>query len=167
MRISLKAGDKIYINGAVLRVDRKVSLQLLNDATFLLGAHVLQVEDATTPLRQLYFVVQTLLIDPDGEGDALDVFARVCTALREAFTAAEISGELDEIERLVKAGSTYAALKRIRDLYPLEKTVMASDARIPGLLSIKEGEQSDGHLTGRVCDDPPNSPSRQQLVGNG
>ena len=64
MRLSLRAGERVYVNGAVLRVDRKVSLELLNDATFLLETHVLQAEAATTPLRQLYFAVQALVIDP-------------------------------------------------------------------------------------------------------
>ena len=64
MHISLRAGEKIYINGAVLCADRKVSLELLNDATFLLEAHVMKVESATTPLRQLYFIVQIMLMNP-------------------------------------------------------------------------------------------------------
>jgi flagellar protein FlbT len=48
MHISLRAGEKIYVNGAVLRADRKVSIELLNDATFLLEAHVMKVEDASS-----------------------------------------------------------------------------------------------------------------------
>jgi flagellar protein FlbT len=64
LRISLKAGERIFINGAVLRVDRKVALEFLNDVTFLLENHVLQPEQATTPLRQLYFIVQMMLINP-------------------------------------------------------------------------------------------------------
>ena len=64
MNITLRAGERIYINGAVLRVDRKATIELLNDATFLLEAHVMQAEDATTPLRQIYFVVQVMLMDP-------------------------------------------------------------------------------------------------------
>ena len=42
LRITLKANEKIYINGAVIRADRKVSLELLNDVQFLLENHVLQ-----------------------------------------------------------------------------------------------------------------------------
>ena len=53
MRLSLRSGEKIYINGAVLRVDRKVSLELMNDVTFLLEAHVMQPSAATTPCCRL------------------------------------------------------------------------------------------------------------------
>ena len=53
MRFSLKAGERIFINGAVLTVSQKVTLSLLNEARFLLESHVLQVVEATTPMRQL------------------------------------------------------------------------------------------------------------------
>lgn len=62
--INLKSGERIFINGAVLRVDRKVSIEFLNDVTFLLEAHVMQPEETTTPFRQLYFMIQTMVIDP-------------------------------------------------------------------------------------------------------
>ena len=39
-KIFLKANERIFINGAVIRVDRKVSLELLNDVQFLLENHV-------------------------------------------------------------------------------------------------------------------------------
>lgn len=56
-KITLKGGERIYINGAVLKMDRKVGVELLNEATFLLEQHILQPEGATTPLRQLYFMI--------------------------------------------------------------------------------------------------------------
>ena len=65
LRLGLRSGEKIYVNGAVLRVDRKVRLELLNDATFLLEAHVMKLEDATTPLRRLYFLVQAVTLGSD------------------------------------------------------------------------------------------------------
>ncbi len=62
LKISLKPNEKIYVNGAVIRTDRKVTLEFLNDVQFLLENHVLQPEDASTPLRQLYFIVQVMLM---------------------------------------------------------------------------------------------------------
>jgi flagellar protein FlbT len=64
LRLGLRSGEKLFINGAVLRVDRKVRIDLLNDATFLLEAHVMGQEQATTSLRRLYFLVQGVLMDP-------------------------------------------------------------------------------------------------------
>ena len=36
MNITLKAGERLIINGDVIRVDRKAAIELLNDVTFLL-----------------------------------------------------------------------------------------------------------------------------------
>ena len=83
MHISLRAGEKIYINGAVLCADRKVSLELLNDATFLLEAHVMKVENATTPLRQLYFIVQIMLMNPTDSKAAREMFGNSLGMLLE------------------------------------------------------------------------------------
>ena len=65
MHITLRANEKIYINGAVLKTDRKVSIELLNDAVFLLQAHVMSEAEATTPMKQLYYIVQMMLMEPD------------------------------------------------------------------------------------------------------
>ena len=73
MFIHLKRGGKLYVNGAVLRVDRRTSLEFLNDVSFLLENHVMQAEDARTPLRQLYFIVQSMLIDPANASMTLEL----------------------------------------------------------------------------------------------
>jgi flagellar biosynthesis repressor protein FlbT len=61
-RLYLKAGEKLYLNGAVVRVDRKVSIELLNDVTFLLEAYVMQQDQIKSQFDQLYFCVQTMLL---------------------------------------------------------------------------------------------------------
>ncbi len=70
MKVSLRAGELIYVNGAVLRVDRKVAIELVNDVMFLLEGQVMQAADATTALRQLYFIVQLMLMNPTDHQDA-------------------------------------------------------------------------------------------------
>jgi Flagellar biosynthesis regulator FlbT len=125
MHLSLKAGERIFINGAVLRVDRKVSIELLNDATFLLENHVLQVGDATTPLRQLYFVVQAILIDPSSADKALSVFKDLFAATLESFSNEEIVQGLQEVSTMVETGRPFDALKIIRGLYPIESAVLS------------------------------------------
>ena len=65
MHITLRPNEKIYINGAVLKVDRKVSFELLNDAVFLLeGACHARTErqDADAP------ALLHRAIDADGPG---------------------------------------------------------------------------------------------------
>ncbi len=130
LKISLKPNEKIYINGAVLRVDRKVSLELMNDVQFLLENHVLQAEEASTPLRQLYFIVQVMLMNPDSAGQALSMFRKSLPLLLASFSDDQIRSGLKHIDRLVSEGEVYEALKAIRALYPLEKNVINQSADV-------------------------------------
>ena len=70
MNITLRAGERFFINGAVIRIDRKASIELLNEVTFLLENHVMQAEEATTLVRQIYFAVQIMLMDPTAVASA-------------------------------------------------------------------------------------------------
>ena len=126
LRISLKAGEKIFINGAVLRVDRKVALEFLNDVTFLLENHVLQPEDATTPLRQLYFIAQMILINPEGKEQSTAMFRKSVVMLVNCFKNEEVLAELKRIDGLVATGRAFEALKAIRSLYAIEDKILNS-----------------------------------------
>jgi flagellar protein FlbT len=127
LKLSLKPNEKIYINGAVVRVDRKVTLELLNDVQFLLESHVLQAEDASTPLRQLYFIVQIMLMNPQGAVDARAMFRRSLPLMLASFEDEQIRGALKHIDRLVGEDRVYEALKAIRSLYPLERIALDAE----------------------------------------
>lgn len=124
LKISLKANEKIYLNGAVIRADRKVTIDLLNDVQFLLESHVLQASEASTPLRQLYFMVQVMLIDPKGATEAREMFRKSLPLLLASFEDPQICATLKQVDALVSDGEVYEALKAIRSLYPVEARVM-------------------------------------------
>ncbi len=126
MCISLRSGEKIYVNGAVLRVDRKVTLELINDVTFLLESQVMQVEDAATPMRQLYFVVQLMLMSPSDVDQAKSVFGHQRCALYAAADNADLLSGLDAVEALVESGRYYEALRKIRSLFEIEATILTN-----------------------------------------
>jgi len=128
LKISLKPNEKIYINGAVIKVDRKVSLELLNDVQFLLESHVLQPEDASTPLRQLYFMIQVMLMDPSGAVQAREMFRQSLPLLLVSFEDKEIRSTLKEVDRMVSEDRVYEALKALRGLYRLEERALAQEA---------------------------------------
>lgn len=126
LRISLRAGERIYINGAVFRVDRKVSLELLNSVTFLLEQHVIKPEDTTTPLRQLYFMVQTALIEPGGAPHADQMALASLELLQKAFSNEKILDGLTEVEALLKRQRRFESLKIIRGLFPIEAHIITN-----------------------------------------
>jgi flagellar protein FlbT len=130
MHISLRSGEKIYLNGAVVRVDRKVSIELMNDVTFLLEAHVMQPQDTNTPLRQLYFVVQTMLIDPAALEGARAMFGNSIGLMMEAYDSAQIVTGLKSVKLLVEQDRRFEALKAIRNLFPAEAAILAKSAAL-------------------------------------
>jgi len=128
LKISLKPNEKIYINGAVVRVDRKVSIEFLNDVQFLLENHVMQPEKASTPLRQLYFIAQIILMTPGAAEEARAMFRKSLSLLLANFTDDGILAGLKEVDQLVGEDQVYDALKAIRALYPIEAMILDRDA---------------------------------------
>lgn len=128
LRISLRAGERIYVNGAVLRPDRKVSLEFLNDVSFLLEGHVLQTEDTTTPLRQLYFVAQTMLMEPSSVPATRTLFETSYASLRSSLENEDLLAGLSKARDLVATDRIYEALKVIRVLFPLEAAILGKQA---------------------------------------
>ena len=124
MNITLRAGERIYINGAVLRIDRKATLELMNDATFLLETHVMQAEDATTPLRQIYFVVQVMLMDPASARATAQLAASLIGKACEAFESPKIRRGLESVSELIGRSRYFEAMKALRAMYPLEDAEM-------------------------------------------
>jgi flagellar biosynthesis repressor protein FlbT len=122
--ISLKSGERIFINGAVLQVDRKVSIEFLNDVTFLLEAHVMQPEQTTTPFRQLYFIVQTMLIDPADAGAAKELFYSSSGKLRDVLSSQELLSALGDVHRLVDGGRYFDALRTLRRCFAKEDEIL-------------------------------------------
>ena len=131
MNISLRRGEKIYINGAIFRVDRKVCIELLNDVSFLLENHVMQAADATTPLRQLYFVIQMMLMTPSERAAPLAMYRDMESALRQATSDARILDGLTKVSELIDEERLFDALKTTRTLFPVEQEILGGGESAP------------------------------------
>jgi len=125
-RISVKPNERIYVNGAVLKFDRKTSLEFLNDVHFLLESQVLQADEANTPLKRLYFVVQILLMAPQDTQAATSAFNDQLADLLSAFEDSYVINELKSVDRLVKETRYHEAMKVLRALYPIEQRIFES-----------------------------------------
>lgn len=126
LKISLKPNEKIYVNGAVLKTDRKVSLEFLNDVDFLLEAHVMQPEEAITPIRQLYFIVQVMLMTPGDAVSARELFRTSLPLVLGCYADQRIQSALKHVDQLVAEGQVFEALKLLRNFFDLENELVAS-----------------------------------------
>ncbi|KZK83368.1 flagellum biosynthesis repressor protein FlbT [Pseudovibrio sp. Ad13] len=123
MRLHLKAGEKVFINGAVLSFEQKTSVKLLNDASFLLEAYVMQLEETTTPLRQLYFFIQSALIDPKTELDSLQRALLLLASIRKAVENAELLEGLDVVDTKINKRRYFDALRTLKKLFEIEMAI--------------------------------------------
>jgi flagellar biosynthesis repressor protein FlbT len=114
MMIHLKKNEKLFINGAVIQLDRRGSIELLNDAQFLLASHVMQVETATTPLRRLYFIIQTMIVDPANSGLTRNLYETQSEQLKSAVSHQDYHKVIVHADALVGEAKYFEALKFLR-----------------------------------------------------
>lgn len=68
LKIRLRPGERLAVNGAVLRNggQRAVELEVLNQANLMHERDIMLPEQADTPLRTLYLLIQLMHLEPDG-----------------------------------------------------------------------------------------------------
>ena len=133
LHFHLKAGERIFVNGAVLRVDRKVAIEFLNDVTFLLDSHVLQSEDATTPLKQFYFMIQLKLTSPDDTAQINPMLRQALLDTMAAFDNGAVIAGLREVTSLMAEERYFECLKVLRRLFPIEEEILEQGRARPNL----------------------------------
>jgi flagellar biosynthesis repressor protein FlbT len=128
MKITLRRGDRIFVNGAVMRVDRKVCVELLNDTSFLLESHFMEPHDATTPLKKLYFIIQTMILSPSGENARK--LQNALATLVDANDDPRILRGLDAVVDNVECERMLDALKAVRALFLIEDELTRKNASL-------------------------------------
>ena len=131
MNITLRAGERFFINGEVIRIDRKASIELLNEVTFLLENHVMQAEEATTPVRQIYFAVQIMLMDPTAAASAAPLVRSLIESALAAYHTPELTGGFKSVAASLLRGRNFEALKALRSLFALEDKELQPLATTP------------------------------------
>lgn len=123
-RVSLRPGERIFINGAVLVWDGRGSFEILNDVPYLLEHEIIHAQQTVTPLRQLCYILQTMIMEPNGIDLTRDIYSQTMDALAEAFVNPQVLEGLEKIRRQVDEGAPFAALKTLRALVPIEDQIL-------------------------------------------
>jgi len=135
-RVTLRPGERIFINGAVIKSEGRCSFEILNDVPYLQEHEIMHAQQTVTPLRQLYYILQTMIMEPQGGETARGVYADTLHWLRQAFSNQAVLAGLDVIARQVQEGSPFEALKTLRTLVPIENSILganrASELRVVG-----------------------------------
>jgi len=138
MRLTLKPGEKMFLNGAVIRFDRKTRIEILNNASFLLEAHVLQADETDTPLKQLYYAAQIMLMDPKGCDEAARLFREMLARLITVTANEVILSALHDCSELAEHNRIFDMLKLIRGLFPLEAEILKKSTKEPSIRQFSQ-----------------------------
>ena len=120
--IDLKPGEKILIGEAVItNDDQRTRLHISGDAPILREKDVMKEDEADSPCRKIYFVVQCMYIarDPKLYYDTYFRFVREVQAAAPSTTIYFL-----KISELILAGHYYKALKEARALMKYEQELM-------------------------------------------
>jgi flagellar protein FlbT len=125
LRISLRDGEKVIVNGAVLRSIGRTDLRVENGASVMRGRDVMSPEEADTPARRLYFACMMAYID---EGDLVahqdEIIVRV-RELMDAVETPEAKAACVAFAHKVACGQYYKALADCRWLIDYEARALA------------------------------------------
>ena len=124
LRISLRDGEQMIVNGAVLRSVGRTDLCVENTVTLLRGREVMRAEEAVTPARRLYFACMMAYIDPDGATAHQDQIVHFLTDLMGALESYEAKASCVSFVRKVATAHFYRALADCRALIAYEDAVL-------------------------------------------
>ena len=128
LRISLRDGEKVIVNGAVLRSVGRTDLRLENEATVLRGQDVMTPEEANTPARRLYFACMMAYIDTGDRAAHQDAIIQLVRDLIGAVTSPDAQSTCVSFAQKVACGHYYAALADCRWLINYEAELLATPA---------------------------------------
>ncbi len=115
----------MVINGAPIRFRTKARIELAARARFLFGKQIMTVEQADSPARRIYFMLQTAYIGTEEERRGGLLAARELIEAFQGSTTSELARDI--LDRALAAASEddcYRALKLVRRIIRHEDSVL-------------------------------------------
>jgi flagellar biosynthesis repressor protein FlbT len=120
LRLALRHGEKIIVNGAVLSAAGRCEIVVENSATILRGREVMSPHEADTPARRLYFACMLAYIDGAGAAKHGEDIVALLGELIDAFASSEAKTLCVRFAQKVASGDYYKALVDCRKLIDYE-----------------------------------------------
>ena len=125
LKITLKPQEKMILGGAVIANGNNAGCQLIieNKVPILREKDILSENDADTPCRNLYFIIQLIYIDAEN----LDIHQKNYWSLVNEIVKAAPStvGLIDQINEEIVSGRCYQALKLAQKLIEYEQEAIS------------------------------------------
>lgn len=150
LKLEMKMGDRIIINGAVLEVATPhAKIIVHNQASILRGKEIIAEEHAITPAARVYFALQSAYLFPEHKADYIQQFWTYIAQYEEACPSA--GDIIHDVCSGVEEGQLYKALKSAQKLILHQQGILHEFEQ--QLVSIAEEESETGELdNGAVID---------------
>lgn len=121
LKLTLKPGEKVAINGAVVvNGDRRTEFVIENKASVLRESDIITAEEAVTPARRVYLPVMMMALDPEAKKELFGEFDRRLTEFAGVISDPAALSLCLKISAAVANGSFYKALGHCRALIEFE-----------------------------------------------
>ena len=123
LSLTLKPGERVILAGAVIKNGSSVAhLQIENRVTLLRQKDVLTEQEATSPCKKIYFVVQLMYV---GDGLTSELAQVYWDLVRDVLAAAPSTKELiSQISAYIVGADFYPALKVAKKLISYEEELI-------------------------------------------
>ena len=121
LRISLRDGEKMIVNGAIFRASGRTDLMIENPAAVLRGRDIMAPNEAVTPAQKLYFACMMAYIDPDGLATHQQEILAALRTLMATLPGDEVQTLCVQFATQVASSDFYKALAPCRRLIALER----------------------------------------------
>ena len=125
LKISLKPHEKMILGGVVIANGNNAACHLIieNRVPILREKDILSEEEANSPSRRLYFVIQLMYIDQENLSLHQKKYWKLVKELVKA--APSTMGFIDQISEYIVGGKYYQALKFANNLINYEQEVIS------------------------------------------
>jgi flagellar protein FlbT len=123
LKIRLKPKERVIIGGAVVTNGNNNSdLVVENNIPILREKDIMDKEDANTPCRRIYFVIQLMYVDEKNIADLYNTYWKLVRDLVDASPSTIFF--IDQISQHILSGQYYKALKVAYKLIEYEQEVV-------------------------------------------
>jgi flagellar protein FlbT len=128
LKIILKPDEKMIVGGAVVTNVNSKNIHLIieNKVPVLRQKDILSEKKATSPCKQIYFLIQLMYIDEENlitqQHAYWDLVRKILNVVPKSL------GYIDQINENILCGKYYRALKMARNLIKFEQEILKNES---------------------------------------
>ncbi len=125
LKLTLKPDERIIVNGCAMRnSSRRHVLTIESQADVIRGQDLLDPDGVATPVKRVYFLIQTALTRTDLRDDLLGPIQKQLAVLATVFAGGSVA-QIFEAANFVSIGDYYKALRALRPVMRHEEEIFA------------------------------------------